>query len=272
MSQWCGRIHLVHFKLMKLISLLLASLMLSVGVRAQSLELPVLESAVFNALDLDSDDTAELIYQVDVWPAGPEESFFDVLYTIQPQANAQLLRPSVAVISFEHAQLISVGNPIYQTHDGYKELSLNFFQELLNFPFWNYADRTFPLPQSLLLGFRADLEDGRHYGWLSFSRPNTEFTTPFTLDAWDWHPLPDAPIRAGLPPEIPLNSELTEDETGQPVLRLSWPTEVFTWLLESTTDLTPPIQWEYYPTGGAWVDVPLGAEEEPVRYFRLRQP
>ncbi|MBN9693689.1 MAG: hypothetical protein J0M24_25880, partial [Verrucomicrobia bacterium] len=153
------------------------------------------------------------------------------------------------------------------------------FRQQEVFPTWFYRDLAFALPHrfftnrtSMLIGFRSDLEDGRHYGWLKFSRPDTLFARPFTLDAWDWNPVPDLPIPAGLPPQIPLAGVVAKNESDQPVLRLSWPQAVSAWTLESSTNLAPPIQWEYYPTGGAGVDVPLPAEGEPQRYFRLRKP
>jgi hypothetical protein len=116
------------------------------------------------------------------------------------------------------------------------------------------------------------LEDGRHYGWIRFTREDTLFARPFKLEAWDWNPVPNLPIRAGLPPEIPLNSELTRNESNEPVLRLSWPQAVLQWTLESTTNLVTPIPWETVPTGANWAEVPITSEGEPERYFRLRKP
>ncbi|MBN9692862.1 MAG: hypothetical protein J0M24_21665 [Verrucomicrobia bacterium] len=175
------------------------------------------------------------------------------------------------------AENVGVQSPVYQTWSDI--LQLNTFTQQEVFPVWFYKDFSGFLPEpfftnktSFLIGFRADLEDGRHYGWLKFSRPDTLFPRPFTLDAWDWNPVPDQPIQAGLPPAIPLAGAVVKNESDQPVLRLSWPQAVSAWTLESSTNLAPPIQWEYYPTGGAGVDVPLPAEGEPQRYFRLRKP
>ena len=152
------------------------------------------------------------------------------------------------------------------------------FDEELVFPTWFYFDRAHFLPDpfftnktSVLIGFQAQLEDSKHYGWLQFDRSSTAFTNFFQLTKWDWNPIPEATIRAGFPPDIPLNTELVSDG-AETVLRLSWPGAVANWILETTTNLTAPIEWETYPTGGPSVDIPVGEVTDPVRYFRLRQP
>jgi hypothetical protein len=243
------------------------------------LGLPVLNSAVFNPIDLDEDGADELLYQVAVRPDGVSEYLSYVRYTIQPQVNAQILRSTATFIPFEHGLPINSTNPNYQfPNSSSKALPFIGFSEELVFPNWFYFDRAFALPEpfftnktSLLIGFRADLEDGRHYGWLSFSRPYTTFTTPFNLNSWNWNPVPDLPIKAGLPPEIPLTTTVV-DEGASPVLRITWPAAVASWNFESTTNLVYPGIWEPYPSGGTTVDVPHDESAEPIRYFRLRQP
>jgi len=122
-----------------------------------------------------------------------------------------------------------------------------------------------------LLGYRFVAEGDNHFGWLKFSRGNTIFTNIFDLTAYEWNPIPEAPIQAGLPPEIPLATEVVEDGSGQPVLRVSWNPALATWIFETTADLTPPVTWTEYPAGGTLAEVPL-AGGDSRRYFRLRRP
>ena len=238
---------------------------------------PVTQSAKLNSIDLDLDTDVEFVYRVIAGRAAGDS--LDVSYFIEPIGKSRLLKYTSSVVLFEAGQDIGLTSVEFKQLNSDPNMYFNNFRQEEVFPTWFFNDLTFDIPNlffriktHMLIGFRADLEDGRHYGWLKFSRPDTLFPRPFTLDAWDWNPVPDLPIPAGLPPAIPLAGDVVKNESDQPVLRLSWPQAVSAWTLESATNLAPPIQWEYYPTGGAGVDVPLTAEGEPQRYFRLRKP
>ncbi|MBX3731620.1 MAG: hypothetical protein KF791_03395 [Verrucomicrobiae bacterium] len=119
---------------------------------------------------------------------------------------------------------------------------------------------------SVYVGLRFPTEGGMCHGWLKFVRPDTQLPTLFILDSSDWNPIPGAPIRAGLPPEIPIQSEwLPDGET----LRFTWPPALVSWVLESTPNFTPPVVWEPVESGGGYADV---SATEQGRFFRLRRP
>ncbi|MBN8246588.1 MAG: hypothetical protein J0L84_04010 [Verrucomicrobia bacterium] len=117
----------------------------------------------------------------------------------------------------------------------------------------------------LFIGFRAHLEDGVHHGWIYFSRPDTHFTTLFRPVAYDWNPIPDAPIRAGLPPEIPLHPEVTPEG-----LRLHWHPSLASWILEFREALGGDAPWQ--PVEGViGVEALIGLPAQ-AGYYRLRRP
>ena len=118
----------------------------------------------------------------------------------------------------------------------------------------------------VFVGVRLRVEGSLHHGWVRFSRPDAKLETLFSVTSSDWNPIPDAPILAGLPPEIPVASEILPESAG---VRLSWPPGTSNWILESTRSLSPPVVWEPYPAGGTYADVP---PEDADRFFRLRRP
>ena len=119
----------------------------------------------------------------------------------------------------------------------------------------------------VIVGVRLRVGEANHYGWVRFTRLNTKPETLFVVAGYDWNPVPEAPIQAGLPPEIPVTSEVL---TGSAGIRLTWPGGVSNWILESTVNLSAPIAWEVYRgTGGSYADVP---PEDADRFFRLRRP
>ena len=260
-----------------IVSTIFVTLGLSAAGQVELPVTPVTQSANLNSIDLGLDADVELVYRVLAVQLAGET--LDVGFFVEPNQTSRLLKYAPSSVPFEAGQQVGSLSLEFKQPNSDPIMIFNSFRQQEVFPTWFYNDLTFANPNpfftnrtSLLIGFRADLEDGRHYGWLKFSRPDTLFARPFTLDAWDWNPVPDLPIPAGLPPVIPLAGVVAKNESDQPVLRLSWPQAVSAWTLESSTNLAPPIQWEYYPTGGPGVDVPLTSEGEPQRYFRLRKP
>ena len=116
------------------------------------------------------------------------------------------------------------------------------------------------------VGVLVTFHDEPHLGWVRFSRPDLNPETLFSVSGYDWNPIPGAPIRAGLPPEIPVATEVLPEGAG---IRLSWSAGVSNWMLESTRSLSPPVVWERYPTNGTHADVP---REAAGYFFRLRRP
>ena len=135
---------------------------------------------------------------------------------------------------------------------------------------WKYAELS-PVDSpgerlTVYVGLRFPVAGGVSHGWLKFVRPDAQLSTLFTLDSYDWNPIPNAPIQAGLPPEIPIQPEWLPD--GQ-TLRFTWPPSLASWVLESTPNLEPPVVWEPVESGGGYADV---SATEQGRFFRLRRP
>jgi len=103
-------------------------------------------------------------------------------------------------------------------------------------------------------------------GWFKFSRPSVEPGTAFLLDAWSYNPIPNEPIGAGLPPDLPEPSFAWSEEG----LTVSWPEKAWMLRLETTASLTPPIEWYPVVTGGTTVTLP--PSEGPAAFFRLVAP
>lgn len=126
--------------------------------------------------------------------------------------------------------------------------------------FWSTAT-------NLLIGCKFNAEDGLHYGWIHLARPDRNFLTQYEVVSQDWNPIPDEPIGVGLPPVIPLGSEVTAEG-----LRIHWPAALglATWLLEMSDSLGPDAEWVPIPeaaNGEVLLDPP-----ESMRFFRLRRP
>ena len=122
------------------------------------------------------------------------------------------------------------------------------------------------LRTDVIVGARIRTDTEVHFAWVRFVRPDSKPETLFTVGGFDWNPVPDAPIRAGFPPAIPVASEILPESAG---VRLYWPPGTSSWILESTRSLSPLVVWEPYPAGGTSADLP---PEDADRFFRLRRP
>lgn len=254
--------------------------MLSLTLKLSLLALPITNNVILNTINFDLDNPAKLEYR----QSADRETYINgyywsIGYYIRPYWSARLLRTLTKREQFQTGEMIDSSSPVFMGPGPTFTMVVGGFDEneALTGEFYYhpvslepglgfYTNKT-----SLLLAFRYDGDDGQHFGWLKLSRPDTEYTTPFTLDAYDWNPIPNAPIGAGLPPEIPVMTEVVDDGAGNPVLRVSWPGAVATWIFETTPDLTPPATWTEYPAGGTSAEVPLDGSDIH-RYFRLRRP
>jgi hypothetical protein len=107
-------------------------------------------------------------------------------------------------------------------------------------------------------------------GWFKVSRASVTPGTAFTLESWAYNPIPNEPIRAGFPPDLPEPQFTFSGETGE-TLDVSWPAKASMLRLETTDSLTPPVQWKPVDTGGA-TTVTLPAGEAQGAFFRLVAP
>lgn len=127
-----------------------------------------------------------------------------------------------------------------------------------------FLDSVRPLTE-FLVGFRFAADDGLHYGWIHFRRSTADFRSVFQVAASEWNPVPNAPIRAGLPPDIQLSVEATP--AG---LRLSWPSVLTNHVIEATESLDGNGAWQaVIPAQGNEMHLPVPTS---TRFYRLRRP
>ena len=242
--------------------------------------LPITNSAVLNSIVLDGDNPTRVEYLRSAGRDTLQQGYYwNIAYFLRPYGTVRLLRGGSGKAVFQSGEMIRSNSVVYRNAGLSFDLGITGFSQNETFTgefFYNAIsvppDATvFTNQVRALVGFRYEGEDGTHFGWLKFSRADTVFTTPFELEEYDWNPIPGASIRAGLPPEIPVASEIITDGEGKPALRLSWHPAVATWILEMTPDLTPPVQWTEQVSSGTWVELPV-EDGAPQRYYRLRRP
>lgn len=210
-----------------------------------------------------------LLYQAEVVR---ELGFAVVVAGAIPLNRSVILARSAASPFFQQSDEVSEDrSPHVNPPDGQNRAPLTGYVAQQDFEtgVWHFFEAGISVgPQTdLLVGVQLRLEDSDHYGWVRFSRPDAKPETLFQVAGHDWNPVPGAPIRAGLPPEIPIASEILPEGAG---IRLTWPGGISHWILESTASLSPPILWEEYPaSGGSYANVPA---EDADRFFRLRRP
>ena len=233
---------------------------------------PLMTSTRFDSIDFDKDGINEADYEanVSVSQQGDRQQFA-VFSHVVARWGVFALRETLESLYFGEGSEISTKAPV----NGSPPLSTSarlvlYISNRDSLDQWQYFDAS-PVDNpgdrlTVYVGLRFPAEGGLCHGWLKFVRPSTELPTLFTLDSYDWNPIPGAPIRAGLPPEIPIQSEwLPDGET----LRFTWPPVLTSWILESTPSLVPPVVWEPAEYGGGYADV---LTTGPGRFFRLRRP
>lgn len=247
--------------------------------------LPFTQSAEVSRVTAGSSQEVQFIYHgfATLFP-DPSEQYYGIGFSLIPTNSAAPLRASVSQIDFSKQESVGPGREVFLTDGGANRLGIITFDQvsLGHGAPWRYFDVGSNAPRNtlyykarslteVLVGYRFQEEDGFHYGWVRFARSDTTFTNIFDLVAHDWHPIPDAPIGAGQPPEIPLAAEVVDDGAGGRLLRVGWHPAVATWSFETTDSLIPPVTWTENPAGGTSAEIPLdGAEAQ--RYFRLRRP
>jgi len=233
---------------------------------------PPVDSKDLATVDIDGNGFNELVYHMSVLR---ERRGATVASSCIPANSGCLLLAKSSLDAFFYGgDEISSVNPVYVNPlDGLNRLPLGGYvaqqdDTTLTWYFFSIGgtigagERT-----DVVVGLRVRLEESDHYGWVRFTRPDALPETLFAVAGHEWNPVPGAPIRAGLPPEIPVASEILPGGAG---IRLTWPGGISHWILESTASLSPPITWEEYPaSGGSYADVPT---EDADRFFRLRRP
>jgi hypothetical protein len=237
---------------------------------------PATTNAVVVTLDVDGDGEPDATYEHNAanLPLG-DAPYYRVGFFLRNTAHLRFMRAMTKQIDFSAGQSVSAANQVYVSPSGdnyvillgydaglYENIQWNYFDRTKN-----YSDAFFTNKTEVLIGFRVTSLDliTTHYGWVRLTRTDPLFITPFEVAGYDWNPLPDQPIAAGQPPVIPLGHEITPDG-----MRLSWPTQVAGWILESSEVLGPAAVWEPVPEASG--TEALLPRPEGTRFYRLRRP
>lgn len=204
---------------------------------------------------------------------GTDIQYYNVGLVLKSIGSARLLKPNAVRTDFNLDQTVGesaiefegAGGSPWLTLGGYDQRFVPFGEWMFFDVFAGAAPGFYAKKLSILLGFRFTQEDGVHYGWVSLWRPDNKFTTPFTVQQFDFSPIPGDSIVAGRPPLIPIQARYTMTE-----LRLSWATNLNGWVLEYSDDLEAK--------GSVWLPVHDVSGFESIlpipkqnRFYRLRK-
>ena len=223
---------------------------------------------VISEIDLNQDRIPDLVWQVQGSPSGHTSYFV----TVTP--DSEFISPPKKPAKLDPGQLI---DPI--TFVPYRrEPWMSWLAVYGNI--WNnvcedqggecflFSDDggEFPNLTVGLAAVRLKSADGMHYGWLKFTRECPYYYLPFQLDSFALHPVPNAPIRAGVVPTPDLSITRTGD-----LLQISWHPAWREYRLESSPSLDPSATWS--PVEGVVnnrIDLPMESLLS-TGYFRLAQ-
>ncbi len=236
---------------------------------------PVTNSGPLVSLDFDDNGTPDLVYAVNANMTGDLPENWMVGFGIEPWGASRFVRAANTRLPFLFGEIVSSNrraltnyapDPPLPPSESYGVLLL--FYRAIGLETWEYSTpiSAFEGESELLLGLRLALITGTHYGWLCLSRPVVDSHTPFELVEYAVHPVPDEPIPAGEPPPLPsIHTQIDPEE-----LTFSWDPRWGWLLLESTTNLVPPVSWEPVQQAvGGPLTLPL---DDPQRFYRLRLP
>lgn len=252
---------------------LLLSSVAAIGAPAQ----PITDVGVDLTFDFDNDGERDATYEHQGMPNGVDTNYYTVVFFLRPSSQLRLVNASNQQIDFRIGEQVSAISLLHLNSGSGNDITLLGYgaEYMFRQREWIFYDITvgrknmfFTNKTEVLVGFRlTSLEAGtKHHGWIRFTRPDSQFTTPFAVAGYDWNPLPNEPIGAGQPPVIPVQSAITAE--GQ--LRLQWPAEVASWVLESSPTLGPDAAWE--PVPDVVGTEHLLAPPETDRFYRLRSP
>jgi len=142
------------------------------------------------------------------------------------------------------------------------EIGANSYAWTVRFPgnqiFVSPTSDGYPAKTVVHVGFARQhpVYAGTQYGWVRLERETADAKNAFREDgtakqitfmptAFAVNPIPDQPIRAGEPPDLPqLISEVLPPEDGLPTrVRVSWASRWSSMRLESAVELGNPVQW-----------------------------
>lgn len=226
-------------------------------------------------LDGDGDFECESYAGRNRQPRDGLEEFYSVGVVLRSLQGGVLVTPSPSRVPFRMGERIAAGSPVYSDLGGGNWIPIGrYYQTRFPGDDWTYLNPFLSSPHTfystetnLWMGCRFMTEDGVHLGWVQLTRADRDYLTQYDIVGHDWNPIPGAPIEAGLPPAIPLHSELAAEG-----LRVRWPAVVglANWILEVSDSLGTEAEWRSVSeaaNGEVLLDPP-----ESTRFFRLRRP
>jgi hypothetical protein len=254
-----------------IVSLCISLLTLVVQFTRGSAQTP--PAGIYQQIEVSGGGSPDLSFGVDVARqiVSPERTIDFVTYFLQPEGSAKLLRQSVSVMPFNFGAPIGNASVLHGTEQAPAAKGLAAYTAdcqaaiLCTYRSFTFTE-DFNAAHSLLLGFRVDGDQGPNYGWLQLDRLSGSPTNAFRLSSYNYHPLPNEPIGAGLPPTPPPVTTAYDAAAG--TLSLNWDARFPGLVLEATESLTEPVEWKPVPDASAppaVLPVPEGD-----RFYRLR--
>jgi hypothetical protein len=233
------------------------------------------QGEIFARLDVDSDGQYELraalLATRYTTPQDPFMDHYAVRSVLSVRQTGSVLKATASRIDFSPGELVTTGKAPYLSSDNLPELFLIEY-DCTDFAPATEAFGEFRTATSAIIGAKSTHPDTGDVtlAWFKFTRPTTDVGTAFTLESWAYNPIPNEPIRAGFPPDLPEPQFAVSGENSEN-LDVSWPAKASMLRLETTDSLTPPVQWKPVDTGGA-TTVTLPAGEAQGAFFRLVAP
>ena len=227
---------------------------------------PVMTQFVIAEIDLNQDKIPDLTWQVQGSPSG------DTSYFVTVTPYSEFIGPPKMPVKLDPGQLIDPATFVpyrrepWMTWLGVYGVGWRNVCEDQGGECFFFTDDLGEF-RNLSVGLaavRLKSADGMHYGWLKFARDCPYFYLPFQLDSFALHPVPDAPIRAGVVPAPDLSITRNGDQ-----LQLSWHAAWRQYQLESAPSLDPNATWS--PVEGVVnnrIDLPMESLLS-TGYFRL---
>lgn len=233
------------------------------GVTSTSAELQI--EPVQIPLSGSLDPTLELNFESDV-TIRSSESFlkYEITSVLSfDRGSGEILMFRTNEIAFSIGQPVGPGSVLYMNSSGYSWiLFLQSYVWEVRFPgnhlFITPGRDLFPGKTNILIGFARQhpFVAGTQYGWVRMQRETADTKNAFHPDgtakqltfmptAFAVNPIPDQPIRAGEPPDLPqLVTDVLAADEGLPTrVRVSWPPGWANMRLESAVELGIPVQW-----------------------------
>lgn len=256
---------------MKVLTCSVFLLIYSVNVVAQ----PITNIGPLVSLDFDGNATTDILYSANAEKTRDNPEDWMIGFNVQPWGANRILLANNTRIPFRRGETISRArrsltnyfeNPPKPPVETYG-VPLLHYRSIMKAD-WEYStvQAAFESEGELFLGLKLSLVSGVHYGWVHFIRPLVNSYTQFDLMDYAFHPVPDEPINAGdQPPLPPIQTQFNPNG-----LNFTWDSRWGSLVLESSTNLVPPVAWETLMEGNGGPVTIETADNQ--RFYRLRLP